>query len=371
MLLRALLLLAQSDSSAPQIPGSQAGGDASGQGAVGEQLAEVVDRATSVPRFEDFDLEQFLADIAPAVFGLAVRLLGVAVLLFVAWLLSRWVRRVVDRALEKTRTDPTHQKFLRNVSGWGVIFLGLIVSLSIFGVNTTTFAAILGAAGLAIGLGFQGALANFSAGLLLLMFKPFRVGDLVEVDGELGIVEEIELYFTRINKFDKRHVILPNDDVLGNKIENVSRNEIRRVEVEIGIAYGADPDHTQEVLDEVVAKFESEVSEETNRAVFMGYGDSAQNWELWVYCHWRDWLDVREKLCKAAWHALHDAGIEIPFPQRTLQFAEALRVDMDGRRADDSADDDANGDGRRRDAQRTRTRVDMDESLHDDDGDQE
>lgn len=296
----------------------------------------LVENATKLPEWDKIDVQKMATELVPAAAAIAIRTLGVLLLLFLAWLVARWVRRLVAAALKRARAEETISKFLTQLAGWAVLVLALVLCLGIYGVNTTAFAAVFAALGLAIGLGFQGALSNIAAGVLLLVFKPFRVGDLVEIDGELGIVEEIELYFTRINQFDNKHVIIPNDDVLGNKIENISHNKTRRIDVPIGVTYSADPDETRKALEAAIPKIDKVIKHDGNTVVFMGYGDSSVNWEVRVFCEWRDWLIVTQSTLREIWYALKDADITIPFPQRDLHVPGAVRVQLETRPDDSS-----------------------------------
>jgi small conductance mechanosensitive channel len=195
-----------------------------------------------------------------------------------------------------------------------------VIALGIFGVDTTSFAAVIAALGLALGLGFQGALGNLAAGVLLLIFRPFKVGDWVKVGDEEGEVEEIELYFTRINRFDKRHVMVPNQQVLDNVIVNNTRNGTVRVDVPIGVSYHADPKHTRAVLEKAVARVEGRTPDAPHAVLLIGFGASSVDWEVRVFCPASSVLAVRERTHLAVWDVLAEAKIEIPFPQRDVHL---------------------------------------------------
>ncbi len=172
---------------------------------------------------------------------------GVAVLvvLVVAWLLSMWVRRLIHAALTRAKFDATLTKFFAQAARWAILVAAVLIAMRIFGIEATSFAALIAAMGLAIGLAFQGTLSNFAAGVMLLTFRPFKVGDVVEVAGELGIIDEIELFFTQMDTFDNRRVILPNSQIFGNTIENLSHHQVRRADFNVGTAYGADLDQAR------------------------------------------------------------------------------------------------------------------------------
>src|SRR5262245_42063299 len=183
--------------------------------------------------------------------GLAA--LGALAVLVAGWVLSRWAKQLVRKALERAKFDVTLTKFLSGLTRYIVLILAGISCLAAFGVNITTFAAVLGAGGLAIGLGFQGALSNLAAGLMLLVTRPFKVGDAVVVDGFTGTVDEMELFSTRLNTLDNRHIIMPNSSIFGKVIENATYNATRRVEVLVGVSYEADIDQTRAVLERAMS----------------------------------------------------------------------------------------------------------------------
>ena len=157
-----------------------------------------------------------------------MRVALVLIILFVAMTLAGWVAATVRASLTRMKFDPTLSKFMAKLARWGVLLLAGLSCLSYFGIETTSFAAVIGAAGFAVGLAFQGTLSNFAAGAMLLLFRPFKVGDVVNLDGSLGIVDEIELFTTTLDTFDNRRLLLPNSSVFGSKIENITYHPRRR-----------------------------------------------------------------------------------------------------------------------------------------------
>ena len=145
------------------------------------------------------------------------RVVGVLVVLFIAWLGAGWVGRTVLRSLERARFDSTLSRFLAKISRWAILLFTVLSCLSMFGIQTTSFAAVIGASALAIGLAFQGTLSNFASGAMLLLFRPFKVGDVVNVAGHTGTVFEIDLFSTTLDTPDNRRIILPNSKVYGRR----------------------------------------------------------------------------------------------------------------------------------------------------------
>jgi small conductance mechanosensitive channel len=254
--------------------------------------------------------------------------LSVMVILFIAWLLARWARRFIRVTLLKTRLDLTLVKFLSNLTRWAVIVIAILLCLDIFGVTTTSFAAILGAVVLAIGLGFQGSLSHLAAGLMLLIFRPFKVGDVVNVAGQLGKINEIDLFFTELDTPDGRRVIVPNSQIFGNTIENITHHPRRRVDIPVGVHYAADIDETRAALERALVMIEPKLADPPPEVILQELGASSVNWMLRVWTRREEFFATRQATVRAAKYALDEAGITIPFPQMDvhLRFPEGAPV---------------------------------------------
>ena len=253
-----------------------------------------------------------------ASFGL--RILGALALLILAWIAASYARRGIERTLAKTRLDLTLTKFFANIIGWLILLLAVLTCLSVFGIQTTSFAAVLGAAGLAIGLGFQGTLSNFAAGVMLLTFRPFRVGDTVKVAGETGIISEIDLFLTKMDTFDNRRIVLPNSKVFGNTIETLTYHARRRADVPVGVSYSADLDETRRVLEAAAQSVPGRLDEPAPQIVLDSLGDSAVLWVVRVWAPTPDFLAVKQATTRAVKQHLDAAGLSIPFPQMDVHL---------------------------------------------------
>ena len=261
-------------------------------------------------------IQQYL----PNLVNYGVKIVGVIVALVVALIVGAWLRGLTRRALERARVDITLAKFVANVARYGVITLAVIACLGVFGIETTSFAAVLGAAGLAIGLAFQGTLSNLAAGVMLLVFRPFKVGDVVSTGGVTGSVDEIELFTVRMKTADNRLIILPNSAVFAGTIENLTAFDTRRCDVSVGTDYGASLDETRTVLEQAVGKVDG-ILDDPGYQVYLGeLGDSAILWHVRVWVRTPDYWGVREKLTHAVKTSLDEAGIGIPFPQRDVHL---------------------------------------------------
>ncbi len=250
----------------------------------------------------------------------ATRVVGVLLLLFIANIVASWVRRLVIGSLEKAKFDATLTKFFSNPARYTVLILAVLAALGVFGIETTSFAAVIGAAGLAVGLAFQGTLSNFSAGVMLLAFRPFRVGDYINAAGTAGTVESIELFTTRLVTPDKRLIIVPNSAVFGSTIENVTYFDTRRVNVDVGTDYGADLQKTREVLEKVANSVEGRIDDPASQVYLLQLGGSSVDWTVRVWCNTADFWAVKERLTRDVKNALDEAGIGIPFPQQDVHL---------------------------------------------------
>lgn len=245
-------------------------------------------------------------------------------LLFVVFIAAGWAKRIVKRGLEKTKVDVTLTKFFSNMARYAVLIVGFIAVLGRVGIETASFAAVLAAAGFAIGMAFQGTLSNFSAGIMLLFFRPFKVGDLVNVNGVVGVVDEIELFTTNLNTPDNRRIIVPNSSIFGNTIENMTYHELRRVDVSVGTDYSANLDQTRKVIEAACETVAGRTESKGVEAYLVSLGDSAIDWEARVWCDSTEYLAIKDDLTKAVKNGLDAAGIGIPFPQRDIHIDGVL-----------------------------------------------
>lgn len=243
--------------------------------------------------------------------------LAILTLIVGLWLIKRFVG-VLDAKLGKK--DPTLNKFLCGLIGVVLKILLLISVASMVGIATTSFVAIIGAAGLAIGFALQGSLANFAGGVLILIFKPFKVGDTIEAQGFLGAVDEISILYTIVNTFDNRRIVIPNGSLSNATLINVSVYDKRRCDMTFGIGYGDDIDKAKAILKRLMEEDERSLTEPAPRICVAGLGESSVDlmFRVWVATDdlWPYYWDMQEKVKKA-----FDAeGISIPFPQRDVHL---------------------------------------------------
>jgi len=241
--------------------------------------------------------------------------LAIITLIVGMWLINRFVR-LLDSKLGKK--DPTLNTFLCGLLSAVLKILLLISVASMVGIATTSFIAIIGAAGLAVGLALQGSLGNFAGGVLILIFKPFKVGDVIEAQGYLGSVMEISILYTIVNTFDNRRVIIPNGDLSNSSLTNLSAYPTRRCDMSFGIDYGDDIDTAKATIKHLVEDDERALKDPEPMIVVGGLGDSSVDLTVRVWTTYDDlwpfYWDMQERVKKA-----FDAeGISIPFPRRDV-----------------------------------------------------
>lgn len=250
----------------------------------------------------------------------APNVVGAMFVMFVGWVLAGWVSRLTYRSLKLAKIDETLARFTTKFAWWGVLVLSVVVCLSIFKVETTSFAAAIGAVGFAIGLAFQGALGNFAAGIMLLVFRPYKVGDVIVVGGQTGKVDEVDLFSTTLDTPDNRRIMIPNGSIFGNTIENTSYHLTRRVEITVGAGYSADIDQTYEVLMQAICAVPGILSEPAPEVVLLELADSSVNWSVRVWSTTETFGLIKQRTIRAVKLAMDQAGIEIPFPQMDVNL---------------------------------------------------
>ncbi len=242
------------------------------------------------------------------------------VLLVLAFVIGRWVERSTQRFLEKTKVDATLSRFFANLARWSIIAIAAIFILGVLGVQTASFAAVLASLSFAVGLALQGSLSNFASGVMLLIFRPFSAGDFIKAAGESGTVNHIDLLTTTLDTPDNRRIIIPNSQVFGSTIENVTFHAIRRLDIDVGTAYEADLSKTREVLEAVVKSCEVSVSEKDHIVYLKALGTSSIDWQLRIWVKKEDYWPERERLMRKIKVALDETAIGIPFPQMDVHL---------------------------------------------------
>lgn len=266
------------------------------------------------------EIQKLISELAPLATTWVLRIAGA----LVGFLLARWAARVAaslaEAAVKRSTNDAALSHFLGQVVRWSIFAVAVISILGVFGVETTSFAAAVGAAGLAVGLAFQGSLSNVASGVMLLVFRPFKVGDVITVVGQTGGVTAIGLMATTLDTADKRRFIIPNSSVFGSVIENMNAHDVRRVDVAVGTEYSADLNKTREVLEQAISDVTARVEDPKSVVYLLELGGSSINWSVRVYVPTAEYWSAREQLTQAVKTRLDAAGIGIPFPQMDVHL---------------------------------------------------
>lgn len=249
-------------------------------------------------------------------------LLAIIVLLVGLWLINSFAK-VVDKGMEARKVEPTLRHFLKSLVSIIFKVLLLISVASLIGIATTSFVAVIGAAGLAIGLALQGSLANFAGGVLILFFRPFKVGDFVQTNGFSGTVKEIQIFNTIMTTPDNKRVIIPNGKVSNDSLINFSAEPTRRVDFVFGVSYGANIDLVKDTLKGILEADERIHKDPAPMVVLSELADSSVNFTVraWVDAgnYWPVFFETMETVKKT----FDTKGIEIPFPQRDVHIHQA------------------------------------------------
>jgi len=237
------------------------------------------------------------------------------ILILGLWLVKKIVK-ITRKVMEKRGVDITLQKFLGDLIGWTLKILVFITAISQIGVETTSFIAILGAAGLAVGLALQGSLANFAGGALIMIFKPFKVGDLIEAQGEIGVVKEIQIFVTKLISPGNKLVIVPNGILSNGNIKNYTEEGKLRVDLTFGVGYDEDIKQTKEVLMKVMLNNPKVLKDPAPSVNVSELADSSVNFAVRPWATPENYWDVYFGIIEEGKYALDKAGIEIPYPHR-------------------------------------------------------
>ncbi len=236
------------------------------------------------------------------------------------WIIGSWVIKIllkgVTKAMNKKDYDESLKKFLLNLINWVLKIVLIITILGTVGVETTSFAALLASVGLAIGLALQGSLGNFAGGVLIMIFKPIKIGDLIEAQGELGVVKEIEIFTTKLTGLSNREIIIPNGSLSNGNIINYSTEGTRRVDLTIGVSYDADIKQTKDVLMNVLTSHAKVLKDPAPTVNVSELADSSVNFAVRPWCKTEHYWDVYFDITENVKEALDTAGIEIPYPHQ-------------------------------------------------------
>ncbi len=250
-----------------------------------------------------------------------IDVVGAVVLLVAGWMIGGWVRRLIRRSLSRVkRVDVTLTAFLSNLARYLVLILVLVAVLAQFGVQTASILAVLGTIGLGVGLALQGTLSNIAAGVMLLLLRPFKIGDYIDASGAAGTVNEIGLFATLLTTYDGVFLAVPNGQVWNSAIKNYSRLPTRRLDVAIGVGYDDDLDKALAALLKLLEDDQRVLKDPGPQVMVLELGDSSVNLNLRCWTNAGDYWDLQFDLNKASKECVEAIGCTIPFPQRDIHL---------------------------------------------------
>jgi small conductance mechanosensitive channel len=269
------------------------------------------------------DLETSITTITDLLTNWGLKALGALAVLIVGRIVAGWVRRTIRSLLSRSKTDPTLVPFVSGLVYYLLLAVVVIAVLDMVGVQTASLIAVLGAAGLAVGLALQGTLANFAAGIMLLVFRPFQKGDYIEAAGVAGSVDAINIFTTSLNTPDNVRIVIPNASVWGQTIKNYAAHATRRLDLVVGIAYEDDIGRAIDTITGIVRADGRVLAEPQSTVAVNELGDSSVNIVVRPWCKREDYWPLRCELTRRFKEDLEKAGCSIPFPQRDVHVHQA------------------------------------------------
>jgi small conductance mechanosensitive channel len=267
-----------------------------------------------------FDFNEIVTSLVRTLGTYGLRILAALALFFIGRKVLKTFIKGIKSFMVKKGVDQTLISFLGNLSYWALMAFLLITAVGIMGIQTSSLVAALGAAGLAVGLALQGSLSNFAAGVLIIIFRPFKVGDFIEAGGSSGTVKEITILTTVMTMIDNKKVIMPNSKIMDGTIVNYSANHTRRIDMVFGVSYGSDLDHVIRVLQSLIDDDERILKDPAPLVAVLSHGESSINLAVRVWVESPNVLKVNFDMQKKVKERFDQEGITIPFPQRTVRL---------------------------------------------------
>ena len=266
------------------------------------------------------DFQSILEKFIDKIISFVPSLIGAIIVLFIGVWVSRFIRKFVKRLMAARSVDVTIQNFVNELLRWVLYIILFLTVIQKVGVPVSSFLGALAAAGVAIGLALQGSLSNFAGGIMLLILKPFRIGDSIETKGHVGTVERIGMFYTTLVKFGNERVIIPNGPLFSDNIINYSQNTTRRHNIIVGIGYGSDLKKAKEILYRLAKECPTALQEPPAVVYVEELADSSVNLSLRIWSNTENYLETRFYLIEQIKLTFDKEGIEIPFPQRDVHI---------------------------------------------------
>ena len=271
-------------------------------------------------------LKSYLEGLVPGMLGFALRVVIAAIIYFIGGKIIKWLRKILRRALERSNVDEGVRQFLDSCAKMALYFMLVMIVVNQLGIETTSVVAVLGSAGLTIGLALQGSLANFAGGVLILLFKPFKVGDYIIEDTHKneGTVSEIMIFYTKLITVDNKVIVIPNGTLANASLTNVTNQEKRRLDLYVGISYEADIKTAKNVLQELLLQEPARIAAEEVNVFVDALEDSSVKLGCRVWVKAEEYWQAKWRLTESMKEKLEEAGIEIPYNQLTVSITKPL-----------------------------------------------
>ena len=267
-------------------------------------------------------LTQYVQDSIPGLITFGLKVLAALVAFFIGRLVIRWIRKIVRRSFERSGADKGVEQFVDSLLKYGLYALLVFSLISCLGFDTTSVAAVLASGGVAIGLALQGSLSNFAGGVLILLLKPFVVGDYIieDTNGKEGTVKEIQIFYTKLSTIDNKTIVIPNGMLTNNSITNATAKDERQLDLRVGISYDADIRQAKSVIENLLIKDECIIKNEQINVFVHELADNAVVLGIRAWVKNEEYWETRWRLLEEIKLLLDENGIEIPYPQMTVHM---------------------------------------------------
>ncbi len=267
---------------------------------------------------DQIDLELIMEQLVSLTTAWGLKILGAVAVLVIGRIVARWARRLIRTVMQRGNADATLVPFVSGLAYYLILAFVAVAVLGMVGVQTASMVAVLGAAGLAVGLALQGTLSNFASGVMLLVFRPFGVGDYIDAGGTAGSVQAVGLFSTTLNTPDNVKIVVPNSAVYGSTIKNYAANPTRRNDMVIGVSYDDDLQVAVNTINRVLASDDRVLRDPEPVVAVSELGDSSVNIVVRPWCTKEDYWNLRFDMMRALKEQLEAAGCSIPYPQRDV-----------------------------------------------------
>ena len=265
-------------------------------------------------------MEQLLEKLIDWGSTFGIKLIAAIAIFVIGRMIAKGISKMIKKVMDKKNVDETISSFVSSLTFSALFIFVILAALSQVGIQTTSFMAIIGAAGLAIGLALQGSLSNFAAGFLIILFRPFKMGDYVEAGGVSGSIAKISIFTTEINTVDNKKIIVPNAQIMNGTITNYSAEETRRVDLTFGVGYEADIKKVKDILSSIITKHELILKDPEPFVRLGNLGDSSIDFKVRVWTKTADYWAVFFDLTESAKEAFDKENINIPYPQMDVHM---------------------------------------------------